>query len=563
MKNKTRIILWIITIFVSFGCSTYVDKIDVNNPNGNNSTNTNTNTTSNFTIIISGQLTDNFTMDWKVGLATKDALDNYLVFVYATVKSNGTFSFTNITNNLGNRHIIAFEDTNFNSIYDVGEPLADDKPEINIQNSDISGISIIIPSFTQIEITGEVDGNIYNLPIGLIFKNTNTYTYLFTTPNTNETFDYTNTISISGTNGYEVMYYIDDNTNGKWDGDFGVGLYESIGYMFEYFTVHANTDVNVGLRGKVMHGILTGNATNDFDSFILIGDYYKRYTPIINKSNYIAKYYIPQSISNSNDIINYCQSSGNNGHAIMVMNNEGSILINPVVVQFKGVPYTNTNGIIIATNNKVNTNKIDFIVNKYYLTGVVEGSNATEFDLAVITNYNDITKQYYFETRNNNYTWTNYRFGSADTAATLYAFKDIDSDNEFELYNVGASLIFADEPGFEANITISNQIYVTNIFYMKKTIVNVSVVGSVSSYTHPKITFRADFNSYYWANDTWENTTISAYWETNDGLHIPRLRAFDDINNDGFYDDGCEQIISDQHFWFTYVETTNLTLTAN
>jgi hypothetical protein len=482
-------------------------------------------------VYIYGQITNNYTSEWKVFAA------NLSTKYYGTVNtSDGTFSIQ-VPENTGDVQVFAFKDTNNNNLWDTGE-ITVKGPQTNVTTNNISNIFISIPYFVSQTVTIYVSNNIYGLRVGVGLMNTDNNSFSVS-PSTNATnFSYTLTLTTTSNSTNQYIIYIDlDNDNTIKTATLGPQI--------------------IPLEPIVSgdHFVYTGgNITN---SIVLVPQYISGSvtSPDLNVNKVMVSSEVA-SLSSSKPILSITYegistvSSGSYEIKFYTISNANTS--SPYVVAFNDVDNNNSLFLedavakeIIITNNVASTNTVNFNIQKYEV--YLEVSGVSGFDkimdgkdlflllLGIQTNIStsSVTRTYYKD-------------ASTSDINYLVVFKD---ENNNGLPDIEGIISGPDEDPYILTMSlISSQTKITNIITLGTLNVGVTITNSgIYGYSNPKIyndlgsignqTFKVtstnlNLNCYYVANYTYKDDSINYSF-----ANIPfELTLFDDRDNDGFED---------------------------
>jgi len=482
-------------------------------------------------VYIYGQITNNYTSEWKVFAA------NISRKYYGTVNtSDGTFSIQ-VPENIGDVQVFVFKDTNNNNLWDTGE-ITVKGPQTNVTTNNISNIFISIPYFVSQTVTIYVSNNIYGLRVGVGLMNTNNNSFSVS-PSTNATnFSYTLTLTTTSNSTNQYIIYIDlDNDNTIKTATLGLQiiLLEPIVSGDHFVYTGGNITNSIVLVPQYISGSVTSPDLNVNKVMvssevagipnILFSVTYQGISTLSSGSYEIKFYTISNTNTSSPYVIAFNDTDNNNFFFL----EDG---------EAKG---------ITLTNNVASTNIVNFNIQKYEIYLEVSGVNGfnkimdfKDYILLLLGTQTNIptspvTKTYYKDVST-----------SEDLLFILF-FKD---ENNNGLPDVEFFVSGPDEDSYIYNMfIISNQTKITNIITLGTLNVGVTITNSsIYGYSNPKIynddlgsivnqTFKVtstnlNLNCYYVANYTYKDDSTN-YSLTN----IPfKLTLFDDRDNDGTKD---------------------------
>jgi len=480
-------------------------------------------------VYIYGQITNNYTPEWKVFAA------NISTKYYGTVNtSDGTFSIQ-VPENIGDVQVFAFKDTNNNNLWDIGE-ITVEGPKTNVTTNNISNIFISIPYFVSQTVTIYVSNNIYGLRVGVGLINTTEESFSVS-PSTNATsFSYTLTLTTTSNSTNQYIIYIDlDNDNTIKTATLGPQIIplEPIvsGDHFVYTGVNITNSIVLVpqlIKGSVtspdlnVNKVIVSSEVADMLNILFSATYQGIST--VSSGSYEIKFY---TISNTN-------------------------ISSPYVIAFNDIDNNNSfffedggaKGITL-TNNVASTNIVNFNIQKYEIYLEVSGVSGFNkimdlkdlflLSLGIQTNISTspVTRTYYKDV-------------STSDLNYLVVFKD---ENNNGLPDIEGIISGPDEDPYILTMSlISNQTKITNIITLGTLNVGVTITNSgIYGYSNPKIynnlgiignqTFKItstnlNLNCYYVTNYTYKEDS------TNYSLaNIPfNLTLFDDRDNDGTKD---------------------------
>jgi len=483
-------------------------------------------------VYIYGQITNNYTSEWKVFAA------NISTKYYGTVNtSDGTFSIQ-VPENIGDVQVFAFKDTNNNNLWDTGE-ITVEGPQTNVTTNNISNIFISIPYFVSQTVTIYVSNNIYGLRVGVGLVNTTNNSFSVS-PSTNATnFSYTLTLTTTSNSTNQYIIYIDlDNDNTIKTATLGPQIIplEPI-VSGDYFVYTGGNITNsIVLVPQLIKGSVTSPDLNvnkvmaasevegaDISIYLLSMTYQGIST--LSNGSYEIKFY---TISNANTSSPYVTAFND-------VDNNNSLFLEDAVAKK-----------IILTNKVASTNTVNFSIQKYEMH--LEVSGVSGFDkimdgkdlflllLGIQTNIStsSVTRTYYKDV-------------STSDLNHLVVFKD---ENNNGLPDIEGIISGPDEDPYILTMSlISNQTKITNIITLGTLNVGVTITNSgIYGYSNPKI-----YNDYFYGsgnqtfNVTSTNLNLNCYYVTNytykedstnySLTNIPfNLTLFDDQDNDGAKD---------------------------
>jgi len=479
-------------------------------------------------VYIYGQITNNYTSEWKVFAA------NLSTKYYGTVNtSDGTFSIQ-VPENTGDVQVFAFKDTNNNNLWDIGE-ITVEGPQTNVTTNNISNIFISIPYFVSQTVTIYVSNNIYGLRVGIGLINTSENSFSVS-PSTNATnFSYTLTLTTTSNSINQYIIYIDlDNDNTIKTATLGPQIIPLEPIVSGNYFVYTGGNItnSIVLVPQLIKGSVTSHDLN------------------VNKVMAASEV---MSLSSSKPILSITYegistvSSGSYEIKFYTISNTNTSL--PYVIAFNDVDNNNSLFLedavaktIILTNNVASTNTVNFNIQKYEV--YLEVSGVSGFDkimdgkdlflllLGIQTNIStsSVTRTYYKD-------------ASTSDINYLVVFKD---ENNNGLPDIEGIISGPDEDPYIYNMfIISNQTKITNIITLGTLNVGVTITNSgIYGYSNPKIyndlgsignqTFKVtstnlNLNCYYVANYTYKDDSTNYSF-----ANIPfNLTLFDDQDNDG------------------------------
>ncbi|OHD53516.1 MAG: hypothetical protein A2014_01800 [Spirochaetes bacterium GWF1_49_6] len=482
------------------------------------------NGTAAYLVELSGTLISNFTSQWKV------YADNGVKEFIGTVDPlSGAFVIP-IESNIGIVKLLAFRDDSANNIFDAGEPVSGDQPQVTVGATNMSGLEIVIPLILNYTVSGTFSGNIYHLPMGVAVFNNDSLDVLTSAPSTASNFSYSLTFQAAEFNEIKVYYYIDDNGDQDWNyvnaNPFNLDA-ESSCLVYEFGLITQTNTVDIALTGKVINGTLSGDFTgfNRIQASFTSGEIYSA----VSAGNYSMKFYLATNSSAVNiaDGGLFCFIDADNDK--LWQSSESMV--------------SYTNAISLGNGSAVTTNTADFVIKKFTVSAGILGDDASKFTLQYKDDWKNETQPVA------SYVWNSYVFGDVTNAVTLSAFRDYNADTIPDPEN---------EPVFTYSFVLSNITTLSTNFNLKRTIASIVTNGAVSpTYVYPMIFFGIGATKVYHALG---NVTLTNYWNVNSGVYLGTVYAFNDANNDGKRGGG-EPIISLNTITLSnYVSVTNLTL---
>lgn len=494
----------------------------------------------------SGKLTNHFTPAWKVKMQTLTSLE-----YYTAPDAGGNFSVMAIPSML-TMTLKAFRDDNGNNILDPGEFTVPYAETFTLYTNHVSNIVINIPDFSSMTIGGELKGNIFGLPVGVVAYDNISGQTAYTAPSTNKNIPFSLGITVGNTNSIELSYYVDTTGNNAFDGILSEYTSECMGKLGTIYTVSNLSGLVFNLVPKLISGTLSGSGADDMKYVILFrGIDEFTYSPVAG-SSYTLKLYTCASGSTNNEsyfmFATVEQLSGAIGYF--------QFLINSIASSKTSVK--NTNSLPFGNNYIRYTNTVNFPVSKYSFTGMIFGDDASLFKFGVLDNLEFPSYDMTFGSYPQNTVINVYSFNSAPVSAMIGVFKDEDNDNRV-LYN--ELTLSASEPIYLKTKAISNSILLTNKFFMAKTVVNLSVNGNPAGYVNPKVIVSGSSIGIGSKGYAPVSQTITIHSELSNIGYQGIAFAFSDVNGDGYFSPFNDKIIStNMSIWGNAVSVTNITL---
>lgn len=473
-------------------------------------------------VSITGKLTNNYSAAWKV--YAKSANDGYMGYVNTV---NGQYEIP-VQENLGTVKLIAWRDDNGNGIFDDGEPVSSDQPQLVVAAIGISA-DINIPLVRQYRVYGTVAGNVYGRRLGIALYNNDSGAVVYDSPSTAATVAYELVFNATENNAVKLLYYIDDNGNGKWDAD-PVNQADMNGessYLIKEFPlVSLSNEVNTGLRAKTVTGSIGGSAAATFTDVSVVLPNGVLYAPC-TASSYSLQYYI---LTNEGALT----IAAGDLFLFADTGNDGTWDAGEAAIGY-------TNQLEIGDGLAAVTNTADFVVNSFSVRGVIAGDDAALFKLRYADGV--LTETH----TTSDWTWTSYVFGTDTRSVTLSAFLDANEDNQPQA---------ATEIVFAYTFPVSTGESVVTNYFLKKTVINFTTVGE-PGVIYPLVQFALSGNNVYAALDA---GTVVNYWNTNAGAYSGTFLAFSDANQDGKKAMGEAVLSTNTLTLGTWVAVTNWTL---
>lgn len=473
-------------------------------------------------VSITGKLTNNYSAAWKVH--AKSANDGYMGYVNAL---NGQYEIP-VQENLGTVKLIAWRDDNGNGIFDDGEPVSSDQPQLVVGAVNLAQ-DINIPLVRQYRVYGSVTGNVYGRRLGIALYNNDSGSVVYDQPSTAATVSYELVFNATENNAVKLLYYIDDNGNGKWDADpvNQANMNGESSYLIREFPlVSLSNEINAGLRAKTVAGSISGDAAATFTDVSVVLPNGVLYAPC-SASSYSLQYYILTNEGvltvSVGDLFLFADTG-----------NDGTWDAGEASIGY-------TNEIVIGDGLAAMTNTADFVVNSFSVRAIIYGDDATLFKIR----YADGVLA---ETRAaSDWTWTSYVFGTDSRTVTLSAFLDNNADNQPQA---------ATEVVFTYSFPVGTGQSITTNYHLKKTTINFTTTGD-PGVTYPLVQFALSGNNVYASLTA---GSIVNYWNTNAGAYGGTLLAFNDANHDGKKAMGETVLSTNTLTLGTWVAVTNWTL---
>jgi hypothetical protein len=205
-------------------------------------------------------------------------------------------------------------------------------------------------------ISGNIRGNVFNLPIGFGMIDTTSGRVFYSKPSTETNSSYSITISDWGT--FILLYYIDRNMNSI----FSTNRTEDASFILEpSYTIFEDKTYNIRLCGKILAGNVSGNGMGNFNRILI-----NQFSSPLPTGNYALPFYIPADLTNFAGTIQIFNDSNNNG-----LYETGELLLPGISLEFGG-------------GDSVSTNSNDFIITKTVAHITISGE-ATNIQFPMIT----------------------------------------------------------------------------------------------------------------------------------------------------------------------------------